>query len=207
MSSLKKKNSGNEKVTEIKIPSFDAMLQNDESTPAPDGGETVTTGLSYLEKSKMKEEMRKLIEFRMTSLKMFIEDDYAQFRECLRIHKSEKNINIDNYNDILESDVGFKRDIQVLEHLSKLLIDIKASDSAFPNLDLLKRTCSVYLQFLNARKPNLLFEPERVIKLFQEKISICLSVMHICDVYECNSIWREHMRGRRVTTKSVFDIP
>lgn len=151
--------------------------------------------LSYLEKSKIKEDMRRLISAKVIQLRVNLELDYFEQRSAVRQLIGQQNI---PETDLVLKRRGDKHLDQVchmLTVLDQLLTNVKSCDNDFPNLPLLNETAGSYLNFLTKNRPSIYYSSEEVMKRFQDKVSLCKSVTFTCEIYMRNVIWKEHLEG------------
>jgi hypothetical protein len=151
--------------------------------------------IPYLEKSKVKEDMRRLISIKITQLRTVIEIDYFEARNLVRKLTLEKGLSEENYDIMVKDDPEVSSRCSTLKFMNHILINIKTTDCDFPNLSLMKRVCHNYLQFQQKHEPNVVFSTEESMRRYQDKISSTLTLMHLCDVYQNNSVWKEFIIG------------
>jgi hypothetical protein len=151
--------------------------------------------LSYLEKSKIKEDMRRLMNGRVLQLRTFIELDYFEFRSQIRHMLISQNIAEDTLNEHISKNMSLKIICQAVNVLDEILTSIKACDSEFPDLDLLETTCERYLICLSSTKPNVYYASEEQMKRYQDKVSLCKSMKFMVNVYKRNLVWKEYLEG------------
>jgi len=151
--------------------------------------------ISYLEKSKVKEDMRRLISAKILQLRTYVEFDYFDHREAIRRTINQHGIPEDQIESKRGSDMPLDRECVLVNQMNKLLIDVKACDNDFPDLDLLISICKDYQQILSRTMPSLYYSNEEQIRRHQDKISLCKSVLFMCEIYKRNIIWKEHLIG------------
>ena len=175
-------------ISQIMMPNEESHIKNN----------TLNIGirlLSYLEKSKIKEDMRRLITGKIMQLRTFIELDYFDHRLKVKDIINECHISEDDLS--VNRGRNMKLDIECVAvgMLHSLLINIRTCDMEFPDLALLKKTCVDYSSYLSRMEPNIYFAGEEVMKRAQDKVSLCNSVIYMCSVYSKNVIWKEFLEG------------
>jgi len=151
--------------------------------------------LSYLEKSKIKEDMRRLMNGRVLQLRTFIELDYFEFRSQIRTLIAAQNIAEDTLDEAMSKNMNLKIICQTVKTLDEILIGIKACDTEFPDLGLLDTTCEHYLICLGNTRPNVYYASEEQMKRYQDKVSLCKSMKFMVSVYKSNLVWKEYLEG------------
>jgi hypothetical protein len=151
--------------------------------------------LSYLEKSKIKEDMRRLMSGKVMQLRTFIELDYFDYRSQIKTYIINNDLNEGNLSPRRKDDTKLERLCQLVNQLDALLIDIKSCDVEYPDLNTLKASADNYNKLILRVRPSVYFATEEQMKQSQDKISLCRSVIVVCDVYCRNQIWKEHIEG------------
>jgi hypothetical protein len=162
--------------------------------------------LSYLEKSKIKEDMRRLLSSKITQIKTLIEMDYFEARSNLR-----RRIGIDMLND-KEFIEKRQRDLHLdilcsnVQIFDDLLVRIKTCDSEFPDLKSLISTCFDYCVILTKARPSIFYATEEDMKKYQDKVSLCKATGHLCEVYRKNAVWKEYLEGDWESKYNINDV-
>jgi hypothetical protein len=162
--------------------------------------------LSYLEKSKIKEDMRRLLSSKITQIKTLIEMDYFEARSNLR-----RRIGIDMLGDkefIEKRQKDLHLDILCcnVQIFDDLLVRIKTCDSEFPDLKSLISTCFDYCVILTKARPSIFYATEEDMKKYQDKVSLCKATGHLCEVYRKNAVWKEYLEGDWESKYNINDV-
>lgn len=156
--------------------------------------------ISYIEKTKMKDDMCRLIASKINQLRTYIEMDYHDKKTAIKSKVNEEKLNEENIDSFRSLKKNLDELCTSICTINDILINIRSCNTEFTDMNKLKRSSEDYLLFLMKSKPNVLFASDETIKRYQDKISLSHSIVNICNVFLNNIIWSEYLKGNFIET-------
>lgn len=151
--------------------------------------------ISYLEKVRVRDDMRRILISRVIQLRTLIEIDYAELRKQMKIMVKDKGLDESILSLVNIDDKQLTKICELVQLLDGIYIKIKSCDLDYPNLGLLSEICHSYIKFCTIIRPDLI---RGFILRSQDKFGVCNGIIHLCDVYSNNTIWIEYQKGTMI---------
>jgi len=136
--------------------------------------------LSYLEKFRVKEDLRRMLSSHLSQVKAFMMLDHKDIHDKVKMTSNSK-----------------EREKSILEFtkLNDLLISLKSCECEYPNIELVMEVTRDYRSKLKTKLDVLEEMSMHEIEVVNDKIATCNILIHTCEVLDHNIIWKEHLVG------------
>jgi hypothetical protein len=151
--------------------------------------------LIIFEKHKLREEMRLTISSKIKLLEAVLTTEYFNLKDQIRAMIGNAKWDDNRLQEEIDKNNKLKTLYHGADFFSGQLIHTKSCDTYCPDLSLLSKICRLYLQRLNASKLDVILSNDSDLISYQNKVSLCLSIIQLCQTYKDNNIWIEFTTG------------
>jgi len=142
--------------------------------------------LSYLEKFRVKEDLRRMLLTNLLQAKSLVMVDHHNLIRDIDVVKKSGHSIADSTKQKYNTE---------FDKLNEILISYKSCECEYPNLERIKDITTAYRRHLQTQRVDPWVMSEHEINLLNEKIATCEILLHSCDVLDHNIIWKEHLVG------------